>query len=109
MVARCGGEMRYFGIADMIFETQEEWTQGEPGDIANNLRRIGKTAGLSDAELDTCMNDADMAQKLVALYQKNATADGVEGTPTFFVNGTKYSNMSYEDFAAILDAELAKG
>jgi protein-disulfide isomerase len=89
MVARCGGEMRYFGIADMIFETQEEWTQGEPGDIANNLRRIGKTAGLSDAELDTCMNDADMAQKLVALYQKNATADGVEGTPTFFVNGTK--------------------
>jgi protein-disulfide isomerase len=108
MIARCGGEMRYFGIADMIFNTQDEWTQGDPAQIADNLRKIGRTAGISDAELDACMNDGDMAQKLVALYQKNATADGVDSTPTFFVNGTKYSNMGYEEFAAILDEELAK-
>ncbi|MCB1361728.1 MAG: thioredoxin domain-containing protein, partial [Rhodobacteraceae bacterium] len=26
MVARCGGEMRYFGIADMLYAEQREWT-----------------------------------------------------------------------------------
>ena len=36
------------------------------------------------------------------------TADAVEGTPTLFVNGTKYGNMGYDELKAILDAELAK-
>jgi protein-disulfide isomerase len=35
-------------------------------------------------------------------------ADGVEGTPTIFVNGTKHANMAYEDLKAIIEAELAK-
>ena len=25
MLARCGGEMRYFGITDMLFDKQQEW------------------------------------------------------------------------------------
>ena len=35
-------------------------------------------------------------------------ADGVEGTPTIFINGAKHSNMSYPDLKALIDAELAK-
>ncbi len=82
MVARCGGEMRYFGIADMIYETQEEWVAGgDPTQIAQNLRKIGKKAGLSDAELDACMNDGEQAKALVAAYQKNAEADNIEFDP----------------------------
>jgi protein-disulfide isomerase len=34
--------------------------------------------------------------------------DEVDGTPTFFINGVKHSNMSYEEMKALLDAELAK-
>jgi protein-disulfide isomerase len=110
MVARCGGGMRYYGIVDIIYDTQSEWLAGgDPAKIADNLRRIGRSAGMNDSEIDACLNDADRAKAMVAYYQKTATADGVEGTPTFFVNGTKYSNMSYEEFAKILDAELAKG
>ncbi|MGB5558872.1 MAG: DsbA family protein [Paracoccaceae bacterium] len=109
MVARCGGEMRYFGIADMIYETQEEWVAGgDPAQIAQNLRKIGKKAGLSDAELDACMNDGEQAKALVAAYQKNAEADNIESTPTFVINGKKYSNMNYADFAATLDEKLAE-
>lgn len=109
MIARCGGELRFFGIADILYDTQQDWVAGgDPALIAENLRKIGLTAGLDSAMLDTCLNDATMAQTLVAWYEENNTRDGIEGTPTFFVNGTKYSNMSYADFAAILDAELAK-
>lgn len=109
MIARCGGDLRYFGIADIIYNTQQDWAAGgDPALIAENLRKIGLTAGLDAGMLDTCLNDATMAETLVAWYNENNTRDGIEGTPTFFVNGVKYSNMAYADFAAILDAELAK-
>ncbi|MDH3264459.1 MAG: DsbA family protein, partial [Paracoccaceae bacterium] len=94
---------------ELIYGKQEEWLAGgEPGAIAENLRKIGKTAGLSDAELDECLSDAGMAQAMVAVYQENAERDGVESTPTFFINGQKYSNMSYEDFSKILDEKLGQ-
>nr|WP_234990526.1 DsbA family protein [Aquimixticola soesokkakensis] len=109
MIARCGGEMRYFGIADMLYEEQASWIGGgkDPMEIVSNLRTIGKKAGLSDAQLDTCMNDGEMAQAMVANFEKNATADDINATPSFVINGEKYSNMTYEDFAAILDEKLA--
>lgn len=110
MVARCGGEMKYFGIVDMVFDTQKDWAQGDPSQIADNLRKIGRTAGITDDQMNACLNDGDMAQKLVALYQKNATADEITGTPSFIIDGKKYSNMDYGDFAKAVDEALtAKG
>ena len=104
MMARCGGEMRFFGIANMIYDKQRDWTaSGDPATIAQDLRKLGKTAGLTDAMLDECMNDAAQAQNLVAWYEANAKADDINSTPSFLINGTKYSNMSYEDMAKIID------
>lgn len=109
MIARCGGEMRYFGIADMVFEQQKEWAASEdPAVVVENLKKIGRAAGLEDAAMDVCMQDKAMAEAMIAHYEKNFAADGIEGTPTFMINGTKHSNMSFEDMKAILDTELAK-
>ena len=109
MVARCGGEMRYFGIIDMIFEQQQEWAASDdPNVVVGNLRTIGKAAGLDDAALDVCLKDGAKAEAMVAHFEANMEADAVEGTPTFIINGTKHSNMSYDDMKAIIDAELAK-
>ena len=110
IVARCGGDERYFGIADLIYTQQREWTQGDdPATIAANLRKIGKTAGLTDAELDTCMTDAEMAKAMFAFWQQNQERDEINSTPSFLINGEKYSNMEYSEFQAILDKALADG
>jgi protein-disulfide isomerase len=106
MVARCGGEEKFFGIADMIYEQQRDWTQGEPAEIFDNLRRIGKVAGLEAESVESCLNDQDKAKALVAWYQKNAEADDVTSTPTLIINDEKYSNMSYEDLKAIIEENL---
>jgi len=107
MVARCGGEERFFGISNLLYEQQQEWARaGDGAAVAGALRNIGKVAGLSDADLDTCMSDADQAQELMAWYRSNQEADDVQGTPTFFIDGQKYSNMNYADFSAILDERL---
>ena len=110
MVARCGGsDMRYFPVQDMIYDTQAEWMKsGTDAGIADALRKIGLKSGLEKEKLDACMNDNKLAQDLVAAYQANATADGIDSTPSFVINGEKHSNMSYEDFAKILDAKLAE-
>ena len=109
MVARCGGEMRYFGITDVLFDTQHEWAaSNDPNVVVANLKKIGRSAGMDDATLDACMQDGATAEALVAQFQKNAEADNIEGTPSFIINGTKHANMSYDDLKKILDAELAK-
>ena len=109
MVARCGGDMRYFGISDILFDTQKEWpASDDPNVVVENLKKIGRTAGMDDATLDACMKDGAMAEAMVKRFEENMKADKVEGTPTLFINGTKYSNMSYDELKPILDAELAK-
>ena len=108
MVARCGGPEKFFGISDMLYEQQREWTQGEPAAIADNLRRIGKVAGLEPDAVEACLNDTEKAKALVAWYQQNAEADAVESTPTLVINEQKYSNMAYDDLKAIIEEKLAE-
>ncbi|MFO1202847.1 MAG: DsbA family protein [Tabrizicola sp.] len=109
LIARCGGEMKYFGIHDMLFAKQKDWAgSDDPNQVVENLKTIGRSAGLEDAAMDACLNDTANAEALIKQFKTNFEADGVEGTPTLFINGTKYSNMAYEDLKAILDAELAK-
>ena len=109
MVARCGGEMRYFGISDILLSTQDEWAAtDDPAIVVENLKKIGRTAGMDDATIGACLDNGDMAQAMVTAYQTNAAADQVEGTPTLLINGVKHPNMSYAELKVILDAELAK-
>lgn len=108
MVARCGGEMRYFGITDILFDTQKEWAGTDDPTVAvANLKKIGRSAGMDDATLDACLKDAAMAEALVAQFQKNAAADNLEGTPSFVINGKMHSNMSYDEMKKVLDEALA--
>ncbi|SHH44689.1 thioredoxin domain-containing protein [Cognatishimia maritima] len=107
MIARCGGQERFFGITDLLMKSQSEWARGDdPVEIADAIRKIGRLAGLQDEALQSCLQDEDNAKTLVAWYQTNAAKDDVTGTPSFVINGTKYSNMSYGDMKAILDGLL---
>jgi len=109
MVARCGGSDRYFGLVNLIYENQSDWIAGgDPALIVNNLRKLGKTAGLNDEQLDACLNDGEMAQAMVAVFQKNSTADDIKSTPSFIINGDPYGNMGYDEFARILDEKLGE-
>jgi len=109
IVARCGdgAEDRFFGIADMLYAEQQDWArQSDAAAIVERLRRIGKTAGLSDPQLDQCFTDSDNAQKLYARYLQQSEADGITSTPSFVINGEKYSNMPYDEMKAILDEAM---
>jgi protein-disulfide isomerase len=93
----------------MLFSKQSEWLASQdPTVIVDALKAIGLSAGIDAAALDTCLNDQAMAEALVKQFETNMAADGVEGTPTIFVNGAKHGNLPYDELAAVIDAELAK-
>ncbi|NIZ15205.1 DsbA family protein, partial [Phaeobacter sp. HF9A] len=98
MIARCGGPEKFFGISDLIFDGQAEWVRaGGPAEIVDELKKIGRLAGLDNDKLDACMADATKAQTLVTWYQENATRDDVSATPTFILDGTKVANQPWAD------------
>ncbi|KMK65587.1 DsbA family protein [Puniceibacterium sp. IMCC21224] len=109
MIARCGGPEKFFGITGLMYKGQSEWVRaGADGAIADELRKIGLLAGITKDQLDTCLADSDQLRGLVAWYQENATRDDVTSTPTFLIDGKKYSNMNYADFSAVLDEKLGE-
>lgn len=109
LVARCGGPMRYFGISSILYEEQAEWSRAADGAaVAENLRRIGRRAGMSDEQMNTCLADRDLAMAMMQVYQNGVTEFGVQGTPSFVINGELHSNMSFDEFKAILDPLLGR-
>lgn len=106
-VARCGGEEKFFGISGMLYEQQKDWIgSGDPVEIAENLRKIGKVAGLEDDQLDACMADESKFKALVAWFGENAERDQIDSTPTLLINGEKHGNMNYEDLKELIEKEL---
>jgi protein-disulfide isomerase len=107
LVARCGGEDRFFGITEMIYDTQGEWSRaGSEAAIADELRKIGRIAGIENDQLEACLSNGDKARALIEWYQANADEHGINSTPSFVIDGTTYSNMSYNEFKEILDEKL---
>lgn len=108
ILARCGGDDKYFAVSDMLFDDQKKWLSGSTGDeIAANLRKIGLKAGMTEEQMTACWNDTAKVEQLVATFQTNATADGIEGTPTFIIGGDKVQNQPWDDLKAVIDAKLA--
>ncbi len=90
----------------MIYANQSEWTQGSPAEVAENLRRIGRTAGLSNEELDACMTDAAMAEAMIATYEANIEVHDIPGTPAFVLNDELHGNMNYDALRGLIDEAI---
>ena len=106
LLARCKGNEKYFPMIDLIFKKQQEWAKGTLENIKAGLLSIGRQAGLTDKKSLTCMQDDDLAEKLVSSFQKNATKDGISSTPSLIINGQLVRNLPYEDLKDIIEKDL---
>src|SRR6185437_14196796 len=69
MLSRCianGDAGKYFAVTDLLFRSQNDWVMK---DTTASLTRIGKQAGLSQQQVETCLNDKSLLDKLGA-YNK---------------------------------------
>lgn len=103
MLARCGGEDRYFGFISLLLEKQEQWSRSE--DLMGEFKRLGRQGGLSDAEVEACLSDAEGQRALVEMYQEYYEDPRLTGTPTLIVDGEKVENP-FRNLRTAIDAAL---
>jgi len=115
LLAACAGKDKYFAVIDAIMRAQKEMDEGGPPETYTNARPvlagIAASVGLNEADFTKCVQDPKAIEHLNDLNQKYLTKDGIEGTPTFFINGKKVSgvptDISFFD-DAIKNAPAAK-
>lgn len=107
-IARCGGAANFYKFMDVILEQQRQWrSSGDRGTIVGELRRIGLLGGLPPERVDACISDQDYLRALAERYQQTASADEVEATPFFLVNGERLRGaVGIDEFREVVDAHL---
>jgi protein-disulfide isomerase len=99
MLARCIAKDdagKYFAVIDMLFKQQSDWVMKNTTDT---LTRIGKQAGLSQQQVEDCLKDQALLDKIAADQKYAAEVLKVDSTPTFFINGEKIKGeTSFAEF-----------
>jgi protein-disulfide isomerase len=122
LVARCGGPNRFFPVADALYATQTQWkdrvkaltdAQKQALNALPENQRLGRLAelagipeiaakhGISPAQSKSCLADRAAFDRLGTMNEA-ATAQGVPGTPTFFLNGANIGSHSWKTLEPVL-------
>jgi protein-disulfide isomerase len=118
LVARCGGPGRFFPVADKLYATQGQWmdrvrnltdAQKQALNALPENQRMGRLAelagippiaaqhGIAPAAAKGCLADRVAFDRLGQMNEA-AAAQGVQGTPTFFLNG---GNIGVHNWATL--------
>jgi protein-disulfide isomerase len=86
LAAHCAGEQGKFWVMhDKLYQHQTDTL----GNDFSQLIALGQSIGLDETTFSSCL----LSQKYLSKVSKNVQSGldlGVKGTPTFFINGTKY-------------------
>ena len=104
MLARCADD-KYFAMVDVLFKQQRNWA---PVDNAREaLLQIARLAGFSQEQFEACLTDQKLLEDVRAVRTRGANDFGIDATPTFFINGNKYSGaMKVAEMSAVIDSLL---
>lgn len=90
-----------------MFETQPQWGDQQVSH-RDTFLGFARDRGLDMAKFQTALDDQATIDRVRA-DRADGTELGVKGTPTFFINGVKFTGEpTYQELKAAIDAELAK-
>ena len=90
VMARCAAEDRYDAVLDSLYHGHAQLF-GPPGDPPHEavvawLSAAGQAGGLTQGQMNACFSDEASFTEVEARAAQSF-ADGVNGTPSFFLNG----------------------
>ncbi len=104
MVARCSGSS-FFTTVDTLFRNQGSWAYA--GNYVSAIKSVVSSLGITPAYVDACLATPGLRDGILAIEQAGAQQYGIDGTPTFIINGEVYAGArSFTQFAAIIDPLL---
>jgi len=89
MIARCAPPDRFYAFVDAFFADQDNWVTA--ADYQAALTRLAALGGMSKADVDKCLADKALENQILNSRLVAAKQLDVNATPTFFVNGAKYT------------------
>jgi len=100
-VARCAEEQgKFWEMHDLLYAEQSNWAGRSSA--SEDFRTYAKRLELNEEGFETCLDDRRVDEKIRA-GQQEGRANGVDSTPTFFVNNTKHAGaLPIERWDAIL-------
>jgi protein-disulfide isomerase len=105
VVARCAPAKDYFRLTEKLLANQGKWW-GQQAAL-DPLYKLVQETGLSRAAFDSCLANQPINDGIVWSKQRGRKL-GVEGTPTFFINGQKVRGlMSFEEMRGLIEPHLA--
>jgi protein-disulfide isomerase len=107
MIARCAPPDRFYAYIDTFFAAQDKWATAR--DYREALARLVKLGGISKDEFDKCLQNTALENKIVEGRLVASKELDVNSTPTFFINGTKFTGApTVEEFDKVLAGLSAK-
>ena len=107
MVARCAPPDRFYAFVDTFLTAQDQWVSVK--DWQKALTRLAQLGGMSPKDVAACLNDKAVEKEVVNSRLQATKELGVDSTPTFFVNGTKFTGeATTEKFNQLLSQASAK-
>ena len=103
MLARCAPEGQYFPLVSALFKSQMTWATAQDARAA--LLQMSKLAGFTQESFEACLTNQKLLDDVLKVRETGGKEFSVQSTPTFFINGQRYSGgMSVEEMSAIIDA-----
>jgi protein-disulfide isomerase len=102
-LARCAPEDKYFPMVDVMFQTQDSWAfVDDPGPA---LYKVVAPMGFTENAFNECLGDQKTADAIAWVHDRAEKDFGVQGTPAFFINGTRYDGeMTLDEISKAIDA-----
>ena len=102
VLAKCAPKDKYYNFVKLILTNQEKWISNDDA-FMNKLRNIGKLAGLNENKINSCFKDEKMVDNIIRTRSIGEEKYNINSTPSLIINEKKYSAMSYENFAKIIE------
>jgi len=127
LLLHCLGPQPFFHLSEQLYADQRDWLgrvqalpqeqlqqlEGlPPAQKAAALVRLAgldqffRQRGLPEARMNACLADTAALQQLQQISTRGTNEDGVQGTPTFFVNGEKLEQSDWADLETRLRAAI---
>ena len=94
-IARCAPPAKFYPFVDTLFQTQDKWAPAK--DPQAELQKLALLGGMTKKQFDDCLADKQVENKVVGSRLVATQQLGVNATPTFFVNGTKFDGAPTEE------------
>ena len=107
--AYCAADQNAFWpFHDLIFANQVALFQNRNADISRTLGQFAEILDLDPDQFDTCLSERKY-KDLAAQDEVDARQKGIDGTPTFIVNGVELiGNQPFEIFQQVIEEALVK-